>query len=80
MDAFKAFFERNAKVAQLVEHDLAKVGVAGSNPVFRSMKAVLYVTGFFCVCPGGGIGRHAGLKILFLLRECGFDSRPGYHI
>ena len=27
-----------AKVAQLVEHDLAKVGVAGSNPVFRSKK------------------------------------------
>ena len=25
-----------AKVAQLVEHDLAKVGVAGSSPVFRS--------------------------------------------
>ena len=25
-----------AKVAQLVEHNLAKVGVAGSNPVFRS--------------------------------------------
>ena len=25
-----------AKVAQLVEHDLAKVGVAGPNPVFRS--------------------------------------------
>ena len=25
-----------AKVAQLVEHDLAKVGVAGSNPVSRS--------------------------------------------
>jgi hypothetical protein len=25
-----------AKVAQLVEHDLAKVRVAGSNPVFRS--------------------------------------------
>ena len=32
------FFERleNAKIAQLVEHDLAKVGVAGSSPVFRS--------------------------------------------
>lgn len=42
----------NAKIAQLVEHDLAKVGVAGSNPVFRS------------TCLGGGIGRHAGLKIL----------------
>ncbi|GHU65472.1 hypothetical protein FACS1894123_11400 [Bacteroidia bacterium] len=27
---------QNAKIAQLVEHDLAKVGVAGSSPVFRS--------------------------------------------
>ncbi len=27
---------KKAKVAQLVEHDLAKVGVAGSSPVFRS--------------------------------------------
>ena len=26
-----------AKVAQLVEHDLAKVGVAGPSPVFRSL-------------------------------------------
>ncbi len=43
-----------AKIAQLVEHDLAKVGVAGSSPVFRSV----------LLCPGGGIGRHAGLKIL----------------
>ena len=30
------FALRNAKVAQLVEHDLAKVGVASSNLVFRS--------------------------------------------
>lgn len=29
----------NAKVAQLVERDLAKVEVAGSNPVFRSEKS-----------------------------------------
>ena len=43
----------DAKIAQLVEHNLAKVGVAGSNPVFRSP-----------FCPGGGTGRHAGLKIL----------------
>jgi hypothetical protein len=28
----------NADVAQLVEHNLAKVGVAGSNPVVRSRK------------------------------------------
>ncbi len=41
-----------AKIAQLVERNLAKVEVAGSNPVFRSTR------------PGGGIGRHAGLKIL----------------
>ena len=27
---------QNAKIAQLVEHNLAKVGVAGSSPVFRS--------------------------------------------
>ena len=26
----------HAEVAQLAEHDLTKVGVAGSNPVFRS--------------------------------------------
>ncbi len=30
---------RNATVAQLVEYDLAKVGVAGSNPVCRSEKS-----------------------------------------
>ncbi len=29
--------EKNAKIAQLVEHNLAKVGVAGSSPVFRSI-------------------------------------------
>ena len=28
--------ENNAEVAQLVEHNLAKVRVAGSSPVFRS--------------------------------------------
>ncbi len=52
----------------MVEHDLAKVGVAGSSPVFRS---------FFC-CPGGGIGRRAGLKIQWPFRLCGFKSRSGY--
>jgi hypothetical protein len=30
-------FEIYAEVAHLVEHDLAKVGVAGSSPVFRSV-------------------------------------------
>ena len=30
-----------AEVAHLVEHDLAKVGVAGSSPVFRSEEILL---------------------------------------
>ncbi len=32
----KVKVSKQAKVAQLVEHDLAKVGVASSNLVFRS--------------------------------------------
>ena len=34
-----------AKIAQLVEHDLAKVGVAGSSPVFRSESKMKYWPG-----------------------------------
>ena len=30
------FLKKKAEIAQLVEHDLAKVGVAGPSPVFRS--------------------------------------------
>lgn len=33
---------RLAKIAQLVEHDLAKVGVAGSSPVCRSLCLCIY--------------------------------------
>ncbi len=40
----------------MVEHHLAMVGVAGSNPVFRFANSLL--------CRGGGIGRRTGLKIL----------------
>ena len=49
----------HARVAQLVEHDLAKVGVAGSSPVFRSP---LGISNVLVPCPDGGIGRRAGLK------------------
>jgi hypothetical protein len=96
-------FGKYAKVAQLVEHDLAKVGVASSSLVFRS-KSLLKKKGFIfrsksprlfwddfrepavrprlwvlqIACSGGGTGRHAGLKILFPSKECGFDSRPEY--
>ena len=41
--------------SSVVEYNLAKVGVAGSNPVFRST---------FRKCRGGGTGRRTGLKIL----------------
>ena len=34
--AFREMHEKNAEIAQLVEHNLAKVGVAGPSPVFRS--------------------------------------------
>ena len=33
--------EKFAEIAQLVEHNLAKVGVAGSSPVFRSKDAAV---------------------------------------
>ena|GEM_PF-3755030 len=36
MKKIYTFARVNAKVAQLAEHDLPKVGVAGSSPVFRS--------------------------------------------
>jgi hypothetical protein len=68
----------------LVEHDLAKVGVAGSSPVFRSeSRQAGGVTGFFLensskrVGPGGGIGRHAGLKILFAATRVRVQFPPG---
>ena len=43
--------DKNAKIAQLVEHDLAKVGVEGSSPFFRSK-----------VCPDGGMVDTQDLK------------------
>ncbi len=57
-----------ASVAQLVEHNLAKVGAAGSSPVTRST--------FFLLCPGGGTGRRAGLKILWAVMPVSVRVRP----
>ncbi len=56
------FCRRNAKIAQLVEHDLAKVGVAGSSPVFRSKSKERYVALFLCKSPSAEIGRQARLR------------------
>ena len=38
----------DAEIAQLVEHDLAKVGVASSSLVFRSKQKATLVVAFFC--------------------------------
>ena len=60
--------KHNARIAQLVEHDLAKVGVASSSLVSRSIRKG---------CPDGGIGRHAGLKIQWLHGRAGSSPAPG---
>ena len=78
----------NAKVAQLVERDLAKVEVAGSNPVFRSQledgassASLLFETvgGLppSADCRDGGTGRHARLKILCTQVRVGSSPTPG---
>ena len=48
---FKGFC-KNAEIAQLVEHDLAKVGVASSSLVFRS-REVIRNDGLFSYVPMG---------------------------
>ena len=47
----------HAEIAQLVEHNLAKVRVASSSLVFRSFRCIEDD-----LCPGGGIGRRATLR------------------
>ncbi len=56
--------------SSVVEHDLAKVGVASSNLVSRSIYIsvkiflkVYVLTEVFNLCPDGEIGRRKGLKI-----------------
>ena len=53
-----------AEVAHLVEHDLAKVGVAGSSPVFRST---------ILLPPGGGffLGFNVALRDEKEQEQCG---------
>ena len=62
-----------------VEHNLAKVRVASSNLVSRSIIDVLSISGVLpCIlCPGGGIGRHEGLKIPWPLGRAGSSPASG---
>jgi hypothetical protein len=81
-----------ARVAQLVEHDLAKVVVASSNLVSRSKKPLkkgFVISGHLefqmglrallnsRVSRDGGIGRHARLKILWEQSRAGSIPAPG---
>jgi hypothetical protein len=61
-------------LAQSVEHLTFNQGVWSSS--------LQWITNFFHHkrCPGGGIGRRAGLKILWQLMPYRFDSGPGHQM
>ena len=71
-----------AEVAHLVEHDLAKVGVAGSSPVFRSeyLKQIIISAFFFkkSVTRVVELVDTQDLKSCLQQWRCGFNSHPGY--
>src|SRR5437764_1341986 len=76
----------DAGIAQLVEHNLAKVGVAGSSPVSRSRNGtrerrpplpLVFVNGRHG--RGGEIGRREGLKIPWEQSLTGSSPVPGTH-
>ena len=64
-------FKENAEIAQLVEHNLAKVRVASSSLVFRSKK-VLQVRHW----KGGRVVDYSGLENRRAERHRGFESLP----
>ena len=80
----------NCECSSGVEHHLAKVRVVGSNPITRSISSFLKrIFIELSLSPGGGIGRHVGLKIQWtvmsvrvqvppwvLLRETVFNCLP----
>ena len=88
------FLKTYAEVAQLVEHDLAKVGVAGSSLVFRSVNSRPSGLEFFIFGtyhpgpPGRAFKLPAALvaeqvdaqDLKSCLQQCeyGFDSRLGH--
>ena len=68
----------------MVEHDLAKVGVAGSSPVFRSKNIQTFVFGFFFTLMFHTLVAEQvdaqDLKSCLPKGEYGFDSRLGYKL
>ena len=66
-----------AEVAQLVERNLAKVEVAGSNLVFRSIKNSRIFRDFFCDPLVVELVDTQDLKSCLQQCKCGFKSRLG---
>ena len=65
----------DAGIAHPVERHLAKVEVASSSLVARSITLLL----MFCLCACDGIGRHARFR--FSYRDaCGFESHQAHHV
>ena len=75
--------ENFAEIAQLVEHNLAKVGVAGSSPVFRSQIKESGIPRFFCIRvnivyrPDGGMVDTKDLKSFGHCGCAGSSPAPG---
>ena len=67
---------KSAEIAQLVEHHLAKVGVASSSLVFRSILCGNSSVGRASPCQGGGrefesrFPLHIMIAILALVKQC----------
>ena len=80
---FASFSEKFAEIAQLVEHNLAKVGVAGSSPVFRSQIKESGIPRFFCIRvnivyrPDGGMVDTKDLKSFGHCGCAGSSPAPG---
>ena len=72
MPTFAIPFGKYAEIAQLVEHNLAKVGVASSSLVFRSKKALEKSEAFFVI----GIYRRTSLSHAPVARFRGSSAKP----
>ena len=68
-----------AKVAQLVERDLAKVEVAGSNPVFRSEVKAPETVLFFSICHLNFMANAGVVELVDTqdLKSCALNRRAG---
>ena len=76
--SLKLCFKLIAEVAHLVEHDLAKVGVAGSSPVFRSSVLRRLAEDFFYQALVVELVDTQDLKSCLQQCGCGFNSRLGH--